>query len=217
MIESSEKSILINATIQTQCGRERHIDQSNKADLLTGGARAGCLRRRRAEEEQRQALDGAALARPTGCTDSRGRHRGSRDEVIRRLEQRQTLVVVIGIDVATLAGGRRQPDVVVVLVRIILLRIVVHATGLPRLHDVRRRRALFTGRGVLLQGIRVVRGPVPGPRAAVNSLCDCRLMGHVYIRSDGDLLRINKLLFFCYEILYRVLCVISRNGGCIKF
>lgn len=149
-----------------------------KADLLlTGGARAGrCLRRRRAEEEQRQALDGAALACPTGRTDSRGRHRGGRDEVIRRVEQRQAPdVVVIGIDVATLAGGRRQPDVVVVFVRIILLRIVVHAAGLRRgrLHDVRRRRALLTGRGVLLQGIRVVRGPVPGPRAAVNSL-SCR-------------------------------------------
>lgn len=161
-----------NIAILTQCERKRHIEQDNKTGLLTGGARAGCLRRR-AEEEQRQALDGAALASPAGCTDFRCRHRGTRDEIIRRLEQGQTLLVVIG--VAVLAGSRR-PDVVIVLVGIILLRIVV--ADLLRLHDVRRRRPLFAS--FLLQGIRGVRGPVPTPRAVVNSLSCCRAFAIVW-------------------------------------
>lgn len=145
---------------------------TQQSGLLTGGARAGCLRRR-AEEEQRQALDGAALASPTRCADFRGRHRGTRDEIIRRFEQRQALLVLVGVDVAALAGRRRRPDVVVVFVRIILLRIVVRAAGISRLHDARRRRPFPAGRVVLLQGIREVRRPVPGPRAVVNSL-SCR-------------------------------------------
>jgi len=142
---------------------------TNWQGLLTRGARAGCLRWR-AEKEQRQTLHTTALASPAGCTDFRSRHRGTWDEIIRRFEQRQTLLVVVVVVGIGIAGACRWPDVVVILVGIILLLIAVFAADFFRLHDVRRQPPPLAGRGVLLQGIRVVRGPVPGPRAVVNSL-----------------------------------------------
>jgi len=50
--------------------------QQSDRELLTRGARAGCLRWR-AEKEQRQTLHTTALASPAGCTDFRSRHRGT--------------------------------------------------------------------------------------------------------------------------------------------